>query len=64
MISIAIVSRCHRTGVEWRCTASCKPMQNSLEASFNGWLRNELLNETLFSMLGEVRQKLRAWQHD
>jgi len=39
-------------------------MQNGLEASFNAWLRYELLNETLFSMLGGARQKLRAWQHD
>jgi putative transposase len=61
---MAILSRCHRTGVEWRYTAPCKPMQNGLEASFNAWLRYELLNETLFSMLGEARQKLRARQHD
>jgi putative transposase len=32
--------------------------------SFNGRLRDELLNETLFSTLGKVREKIRAWQHD
>lgn len=32
--------------------------------SFNGRLRDELLNETLFSTLGEAREKIRAWKND
>ena len=39
-------------------------MQNGLVESFNGRLRDELLNETLFSTLGEAREKIRVWQHD
>lgn len=31
---------------------------------FNGRFRDELLNETLFSTLGEARQQIRAWQDD
>jgi len=32
--------------------------------SFNGRLRDELLNETLFSSLGEARHEIALWQHD
>lgn len=32
--------------------------------SCNGRLRDELLNETRFSTLGETRQKIHAWPHD
>ena len=37
---------------------------NGFLGSFNGRLRDELLNETLFSTLGDARQKIRAWQDD
>ncbi|MFC2981589.1 integrase core domain-containing protein [Roseicyclus marinus] len=30
----------------------------------NGRLRDELLSETLFSTLGEAREKIRAWQYN
>lgn len=30
-------------------------MQNAFIESFNGWLRNELLNETLFTSLAQLQ---------
>jgi transposase InsO family protein len=35
-----------------------------LTAPFNGKLRDECLNETLFSSLAEARETLDAWQED
>jgi len=32
--------------------------------SFNGRLRDELLNEVLFSTLGDARRQIQAWQLD
>jgi transposase InsO family protein len=34
--------------VEWHCIAPGKPLQNSYIESFNGRMRDELLNESLF----------------
>jgi putative transposase len=44
-----------RARVEWHYIAPGKPMQNALIESFNGRLRDELLNETLFASLAQVR---------
>jgi transposase InsO family protein len=37
-------------------------MQNAFIESFNGRLRDELLNETLFTSLAQVRVALRCWR--
>lgn len=39
-------------------------MQNAFIESFNGRLRDELLNETLFSSLGQARTALAIWRAD
>lgn len=39
-------------------------MQNAFIKSFNGRLRDELLNETLFSSLSQARAALARWQLD
>ena len=39
-------------------------MQNAFVESFNGRLRDELLNETLFSSLQHARELLAEWQDD
>lgn len=39
-------------------------MQNAFIESFNGRLRDELLNETLFSALGQARASLGGWRSD
>ena len=41
-----------------------KPMQNAFIESFNGRLRDELLNETLFSTLQHARIALGRWRSD
>jgi putative transposase len=41
-----------------------KPMQNGYIESFNGRMRDELLNETLFLDLDQARQLISAWVAD
>ena len=41
-----------------------KPTQNAFIESFNGRLRDELLNETLFTSLAQVRAVLASWKDD
>jgi len=38
--------------------------QNGFSESFNGRLRDELLNETLFHSLADARAKIEAWRRD
>ena len=52
----------HKLG--WHYIAPGKPQQNGFSESFNGKLRDELLNETLFSSLVDARAKLEAWRRD
>ena len=40
------------------------PWQNGFVESFNGKLRDECLNETLFTTLAHARAELADWQHD
>jgi putative transposase len=41
-----------------------KPQQNAFIESFNGRLRDELLNETLFGSLAHARAVLTKWRLD
>ena len=41
-----------------------KPQQNAFAESFIGRLRDECLNETLFTSLRQARAVLAAWQRD
>jgi hypothetical protein len=41
-----------------------RPVENGLIESFNGRLRDECLNVTLFFSLADVRQQLQRWQRD
>jgi putative transposase len=52
----------HRVG--WHYIAPGKPTQNAFIESFNGRLRDELLNETLFSSLTNARLALAEWKSD
>ncbi len=51
-------------GVEWHYIAPGKPMQNGYIESFNGRMRDELLNESLFIDLHQARQLIDAWATD
>ena len=46
--------------IEWHYIAPGKPQQNAFIESFNGRLRDELLNETLFTSLAHARAVLLA----
>ena len=50
--------------VEWHYIAPGKPMQNGFVETFNGRLRDECLNETLFTSLAHALFVLHAWRHD
>ena len=50
--------------VEWHYIAPGKPMQNGFVESFNGRMRDELLNETLFLNLDQARLLIGAWVTD
>ena len=50
--------------VDWHYIAPGKPMQNGFVESFNGRMRDELLNETLFRDLDHARQLIGAWVAD
>ncbi len=41
-----------------------KPMENGFVESFNGRLRDECLNEHLFSNLNDAREIIEAWRID
>jgi putative transposase len=62
--STAILSWAAEHGVAWHYIAPGKPTQNGFVESFNGRMRDELLNETLFFGLDHARQKLAAWAED
>jgi putative transposase len=64
LTSMAILGWSQESGVEWHYTAPGKPTQNAFIESFNGRLRDELLNEMLFTSLAQARQALRAWKDD
>lgn len=49
---------CGEAKVDWRYTAPGKPTQNAFVESFNGRMRDEPLNETLFMDMGHARDKI------
>jgi putative transposase len=64
LTSMAILRWSQDSGVGWHYIAPGKPTQNAFVESFNGRLRDECLNETLFSSLSHARSVLAAWKHD
>jgi putative transposase len=55
-------SKDHR--IDWHYIAPGKPMQNGYVESFNGRMRDELLNESLFFGIGHARSAIAAWVAD
>ena len=64
LTSNAVLAWCGQIGVEWHYIAPGKPMQNGFCESFNGRMRDELLNETLFLSLAHARVEIAAWMED
>ena len=62
--STAILAWAQDHGVDWHYIAPGKPTQNGFVESFNGRMRDELLNESLFFSLDHARQKVAAWALD
>nr|WP_167309419.1 IS3 family transposase [Brevundimonas naejangsanensis] len=62
--STAILAWAQDHGVDWHYIAPGKPTQNGFVESFNGRMRDELLNESLFFGLDHARQKVAAWALD
>jgi putative transposase len=64
LTSNAILSWTADTGVDWHYIDPGKPVQNAFIESFNGRLRDEFLNETLFTSLMQARLALEDWRRD
>jgi putative transposase len=64
LISNAILAWQQKHDVEWHYIAPGKPMQNGLVESFNGRLRDECLDEHLFSNLKKAREIIEEWRID
>jgi putative transposase len=64
LTSTAILTWCQDSKVGWHYIAPGKPQQNAFAESFIGRLRDECLNETLFTSLRQARVVLAAWQRD
>ena len=61
---MAILKCVQDNGVDWHYIQPGKPTQKAFIESFNGKLRDECLNETLFSSLTDARDELEKWQED
>lgn len=58
LTSMTILCWTQETRIEWHYIAPGKPTQNAFIESFNGRLRDELLNETIFTLLADARLAL------
>ena len=64
LTSNAVLAWCGKLGVEWHYIAPGRPLQNGYVESFNGRMRDELLNETFFLSLVHARVEIAAWVDD
>jgi putative transposase len=64
LTSNAVLAWQQNHAVEWHYIAPGKPMQNGFVESFNGRLRDECLNEHVFTNLSEARQIIEEWRID
>ena len=64
LTSTATLRWSQECGVGWHYIAPGKPQQNAFVESFGGRLRDECLNETVFTILRHARAVLAAWRED
>jgi putative transposase len=64
LTSYAIFTWARDHKIDWHYIAPGRPMQNGYVESFNGKMRDELLNETLFFSLDQARSVIAAWVED
>ena len=62
--SRAVLAWAQESQIDWHFIAPGKPMQNGFCESFNGRMRDELLNESLFFGLDHARTKITDWIND
>ena len=62
--STAILARTEDQRVAWHYIAPGRSTQKRFVESFNGRMRDELLNETIFLSHEHARQRLAAWTFD
>ena len=62
--SRAILKWAGENDVDWHYIDPGKPQQNGFIESFNGSLRDQLLNEEIFDTLDDARRKLALWRYD
>lgn len=60
--SMAMFDGSKRSGVDLQFIQPGKPNQNGFSESFNGRMRDECLNENLFSTLREAREIIETWR--
>lgn len=60
LTSMAILRWLKKRNVEWHYIAPGKPDQNEFIESFNARLRDEFLNETIFTSLAHAREELKG----
>lgn len=64
LTSNAILAFTAENVIDWHYIDPGKPIQNAFVESFNGRLRDEFLNETLFTSLGQAKMALEDWRRD
>lgn len=64
LTSSAVLAWCGDVGIEWHYIAPGRPTQNGFVESFNGRMRDEPLNETLFFTIGQASTILARWVDD
>lgn len=55
---------CEHDSVRWHYTEPGKPVQNAFIESFNSKLRDECLNEYVFTSFAKARAIIDSWGHD
>ena len=64
LTSTSILRWSQERQVQWHYIAPGTPTQNAFVESFNGRLRDECLNETLFTSMQRARAVLAVWRQD
>lgn len=64
LTSIAVLKWCQEKGIKWDYIQPGKPYQNGYIESFNGKLRDECLNECLFTSLQEAKRLVEEWREE
>lgn len=64
LTSRAVLIWAQENGIEWHYITPGKPRENGYTESLNGKIRDECLNENVFTSLAYARQVIEAWRQD